>query len=56
MSAVEIINFLNEKNVILNGGGHNMAAGFTLKKSCIEKIENLLKIYFSSIIIKKQKI
>ena len=55
VSASEIINFLKEKNVILKGGGHNMAAGFTLKNSCMETIDNLLKIYFSSIILKKQK-
>ena len=55
VSASKIINFLIEKNVILKGGGHNMAAGFTLKNSCMETIDNLLKIYFSSIILKKQK-
>ena len=55
ISAVEIINFLNNKNIILNGGGHNMAGGFTLKNPCIETIENLLKSYFSKIILKKGK-
>ena len=34
VSASEIIDFLNKKNIILNGGGHNMAGGFTLKNGC----------------------
>ena len=31
-----------DKGIILNGGGHNMAAGFTLKKNNIKKLENFI--------------
>ena len=33
---------LFERNIILSGGGHNMAAGFTLKKSNLENFKNFL--------------
>ncbi len=45
---------LFERNIILSGGGHNMAAGFTLKKSNLENFKNFLlkesskKIIFSN--------
>ena len=55
ISAVEIINFLNNKNIILNGGGHNMAGGFTLKNTCMKILEDLLESYFSNITLKKEK-
>ena len=32
-----------------------MAGGFTLKNFCIETIDDLLKTYFSGIVLKKQK-
>ena len=37
---VNIIKILSEK-ILLNGGGHNIAAGFTLKKK-IRNFKNLL--------------
>ena len=46
VSAVEIINFLNKKNIILNGGGHNMAGGFTLKNTCMKHLKIYLKVIF----------
>jgi single-stranded-DNA-specific exonuclease len=37
-----LIRLLIEKNIIENGGGHNMAAGFTLKKNNIELLVNFI--------------
>ncbi len=54
VSAVEIIDYLKKKNIILNGGGHNMAGGFTLKNNRFEKLEDLLNSFFAKIIIKKK--
>jgi len=31
-----------DKNLIINGGGHNMAAGFTLKKKNLKNFENFI--------------
>jgi len=45
-----VIKLLLDKNVIKNGGGHNMAAGFTLKKNNIEILTNFIqKDYLSKI-------
>jgi single-stranded-DNA-specific exonuclease len=33
---------LLDQNIIINGGGHNMAAGFTLKKSNLKNFENYI--------------
>ena len=31
INAADIIDFLEKNNILINGGGHAMAAGFTLK-------------------------
>ena len=36
-----------DKNIIIGGGGHNMAAGFTLKKSNLKDFENFILKDFS---------
>ena len=36
-----------DKNIIIAGGGHNMAAGFTLKKNNLKKFENFIFDDFS---------
>ena len=36
-----------DKNIIINGGGHNMAAGFTLSKDNLYKFENYISRDFS---------
>jgi len=54
INAADIIDFLDKNNILINGGGHAMAAGFTLKSNCIEKLEDLLTSFFSNIIISKQ--
>ena len=38
---------LSDKNVLLTGGGHNMAAGFTLKKENLKTFEELIIKNFS---------
>ena len=44
-----VINKLWDRNIIINGGGHNMAAGFTLKKDNLKNFEDyILKDYLSS--------
>ena len=40
---------LLDQGIILNGGGHNMAAGFTLKKKYIKNFENFILKNFSEI-------
>ncbi len=40
------IKILKDKKIILNGGGHSMAAGFTLKKNKIEIFDNLIQKNF----------
>jgi len=43
-----------DKNIIINGGGHNMAAGFTLKKENLKIFkENTLLNFIKSNVIKK---
>ena len=38
-----------DNNIIISGGGHNMAAGFTLRKSNLKKFENfILKDFFKT--------
>ncbi|MDA7812406.1 single-stranded-DNA-specific exonuclease RecJ [Candidatus Pelagibacter sp.] len=37
-----IIKNLLDKDIIINGGGHNMAAGFTLNKANLEDFENYI--------------
>ncbi len=54
ISAADIIDFLEKNNTVINGGGHAMAGGFTLKDDCIEKLEDLLTSFFSNIIISKK--
>jgi single-stranded-DNA-specific exonuclease len=38
-----LIRLLIEKKIIENGGGHNMAAGFTLKKNNINLLDNFIQ-------------
>ena len=35
-----------DKNLIINGGGHNMAAGFSLKKENLSNFKSFLKMIF----------
>jgi single-stranded-DNA-specific exonuclease len=42
-----VIKNLLDKNIILNGGGHNMAAGFTLNKDNLKVFENYILEDFS---------
>ena len=37
-----VIKNLLDKNIIISGGGHNMAAGFTMKKSNLKNFENFI--------------
>jgi len=37
-----IIKKLIDKEIVINGGGHNMAAGFTLKKNKLDVLENYI--------------
>ena len=37
-----VIKNLLDNNIITSGGGHNMAAGFTLEKSMLKKFENFI--------------
>ena len=39
---------LRDKNIINRGGGHNMAAGFTLNKNNLDKLKNFFSIDFSN--------
>ena len=36
-----------DENIILNGGGHNMAAGFTLKRDNLNLFKNFISSHFS---------
>ena len=36
-----------DENIILNGGGHNMAAGFTLKRDNLNLFKNFMSSHFS---------
>jgi len=38
-----LIKSLIDNNIILNGGGHNMAAGFTMKKGNIKLLDNFIQ-------------
>jgi single-stranded-DNA-specific exonuclease len=38
-----LIKSLIDNNIILSGGGHNMAAGFTMKKGNIELLDNFIQ-------------
>ena len=38
-----LIKSLIDNNIILSGGGHNMAAGFTMKKTKIKLLENFIQ-------------
>ena len=42
-----VIKILNDKNIIENGGGHNMAAGFTIKKNNIKILDDFIQKDFS---------
>ena len=37
-----VIKNLLDKNIIINGGGHNMAAGFTLNKNNLKRFKNYI--------------
>ncbi len=44
-----VIKKLLDRNIIITGGGHNMAAGFTLKKNNLKNFENfILKDFLNS--------
>ena len=43
----KVIKNLLDKNIILNGGGHNMAGGFTLKKENLATLKNYINKHFS---------
>ncbi len=42
----KIIKNLLDNNIILSGGGHNMAGGFTLKKESLTTLKNYMNKYF----------
>ena len=42
----KVIKNLLDKNIILNGGGHYMAGGFTLKKENLTSLNNYMNKYF----------
>ncbi len=44
-----------DKNILLNGGGHNLAAGFSLKKNKIKDFETFINDIGKKIIKKKSK-
>jgi single-stranded-DNA-specific exonuclease len=43
-----LINLLIEKKIIDNGGGHNMAAGFTIKKNNINLLDDFIQKDYSN--------
>ena len=43
-----LIKSLLDKRIIENGGGHNMAAGFTIKKSKIKVLEKFIDVDYSN--------
>ena len=43
-----LINLLIEKKIIENGGGHNMAAGFTIKKNNINLLDDFIQKDYSN--------
>jgi len=43
-----LIKSLLDKKIIVSGGGHNMAAGFTLKKNKIEELDNYIQKDYSN--------
>ena len=54
INAADIIEFLKEKDCIINGGGHSMAGGFTLKENYIDKLNFFLNSYFSKLSIRNK--
>ncbi len=42
-----LIKLLCDKKIILNGGGHNMAAGFTIKKNNIQLLDDFIQNDYS---------
>ncbi|MFL2902067.1 MAG: single-stranded-DNA-specific exonuclease RecJ [Candidatus Pelagibacter sp.] len=42
----KVIKNLSDKKIILNGGGHNMAGGFTLKKENLTSLKNYMNKFF----------
>ena len=42
----KVIKNLLDKKIILNGGGHNMAGGFTLKKENLTSLKNYMNKFF----------
>ncbi len=43
----EYINKAFKTNILINGGGHNLAAGVTLKKSNLRLFQNFINIYYN---------
>ena len=54
INAADIIEFLKKKGCIINGGGHSMAGGFTLKENYLNKLDIYLNSYFSKLAIKNK--
>jgi len=52
----KIIKILVDKDIIENGGGHNMAAGFTLKKDMLDSFKKFLNISYKKNINKDSDI
>ncbi len=42
-----VIKMLRDKKIIISGGGHNFAAGFTIKKSKVTTLENFILNYYN---------
>ena len=51
-----LIKLLIDKNIINHGGGHNMAAGFTLKKNNIKILDNFIQNDYSKKIPNKKNL
>jgi single-stranded-DNA-specific exonuclease len=51
-----LIKLLIDKNIIDNGGGHNMAAGFTMKNNNIQLLDNFIQKDFTKKISNKEKL
>ena len=52
----QVIKNLLQQEIITGGGGHNMAAGFTLTKNKLENFENFISNDFSKSMISNDKI
>jgi len=46
--ANEIIEFMHKNKLVINGGGHKMAGGFTLKNNTLDLLPSVLDDYFKN--------